>query len=424
MTAFSRFSKRLRALRANPNLKHFRRLARHPLRRRALAAIALILFLSSFARISHLRSTASKQSHNEHVTLPTWRGDGSKFATIVDRAIRTWGTHHEARLHGGESWERIKQDVVIGIKTGHEVAAKRLKKLRRSGWYSVGRAVPNMMVISDLHDDTLGVVGVKEYAHSILDNGTSGLAPEHWFERSGWKGDKDKNLPALHLLKRVFPGKKWYLLLDDDTYIFLENFARYVLRDALDHRPIYTGKVFYISRCGGFMKDGTWAANRSEPKGMFAHGGSGIVVNGKAMELLFPNIVPCIRDYSSCWAGDMQVGLCMRRSGVQLRKHGGSTSYELHFIPFWPSKALSDRRYISRWKSMEEPITFHKIPDEEQVLLSGFERDKARRGETVRYTELRKHLLGNGILPCHTEHNKKVKWYTEEFMPPGFKGRL
>lgn len=420
MTAFSRLSKRLRALRPYSNLRRLRRLAASPLRRRVLAATALALLLLSLARILRTKVSRSKRPHNEHITSSAWSVD-SKFGATVDHTVRKWGTHHETQLHTGGSWERIKQDVVIGIKTGHEVAAKRLQKLRQSGWYSVGHDVPNMMVISDSHDDALGVVGVKEYAQDILRNGTETL-PQHWFERSGWRGDKDKNLPALHLLKRVFPGKKWYLLLDDDTYILLENFARYVLRDALDHRPIYTGKVFYISRCGGFMKDGTWAANRSEPKGLFAHGGSGIVVNGKAMEMLFPNIVRCIRDYSSCWAGDMQVGLCMRRSGVQLRKHGGSTSYELHFIPFWPSKALSDRRYISRWKSMEEPITFHKIPEEEQILLSGFERDKARKGEIVKYTELREHLLGNGILPCHTEHNKKVKWYTEEFMPQGFKG--
>lgn len=417
MTALTRLSKRFRALRSNQNIRRLRKLARHPCHRRIFAVIFAVLF---FAALICITLTRGKRSHSEQFVPQAWKG-GKGFDAIIDSSLRKWGTHRDVGLHAGESWERIKQDVVIGIKTGHEVATKRLEKLRRNGWYSVGRSVPNVLVLSDLHDETLGVVGVKEYAQTILGNNTEGK-PQHWFERSGWRGDKDKNLPALHLLRRVYPGKKWYLLLDDDTYIFLENFARYVLKDALDHRPIYTGKVFYISRCGGFTKDGTWAANQSEPKGMFAHGGSGIVMNGKAMEMVYPNIVQCIRDYSSCWAGDMQVGLCMRRSGVPLRKHGGFTSYERHFIPFWPSKALSDRRYISRWKSREEPITFHKIPEEEQVLLSNFEREKASKAEIVRYNELRKHLLGNGILPCHTEHNKKVKWYTEEFMPQGFKG--
>lgn len=83
----------------------------------------------------------------------------------------------------------------------------------------------------------------------------------------------------------------------------------------------------------------------------------------------------------------------MRRCGVQLRKHGGTSSYERHLIPFWRSKARSDGRYISRWKSMEERITFDKIADEEQELLSKFEREKGRKGETVRYNELRRNMF-------------------------------
>eukprot|EP00177_Eucheuma_denticulatum_P005569 GFKZ01010120.1.p2 GENE.GFKZ01010120.1~~GFKZ01010120.1.p2 ORF type:complete len:320 (-),score=49.59 GFKZ01010120.1:1581-2540(-) len=315
-------------------------------------------------------------------------------------------------------------DVVIGVKTGHEVAAKRLAKLRKSGWWAVGRRVPNLLVMSDEANERLGVVGVKEYAVGVLANGSTGEGgvdwPEGWFERSGWRGDKDKNLPMLHMMRWVFPGKRWYVLVDDDTYVFLENFARFLRREGgREGEPVYTGKVFYISKCGGFAKDGTLAANRSAEKGMFAHGGSGIVVNGVAMERVYPRIGECIREYSSCWAGDMQVGLCLRKTQVLVRKRGGKSGYERHFIPFGPSKALSDRRYVSRWKSLEEPVTFHKIDEEEEQLVSEFE--KAAPEGVVRYSELREYLIGHGVVPCHTEHNKKVKWYTEEFMPAQLK---
>lgn len=329
---------------------------------------------------------------------------------------------------GEELWARVKNDVAICIKTGHEVARTRLGKLRTSGWWSVGRDVPNLLVVSDRDDVELGVVGVKSYAEDMLRRNGTGQGkrtletPKHWWDKSGWRGDKDKNLPALHLLRTVFPGKKWYLLLDDDTYIFLENFARYVMQEGMDHRPVYTGKVFYISRCGGFARDGSWAANRSEPKGMFAHGGSGIVLNARAMEKVYGTFADCIREYSSCWAGDMQVGLCMRRSGVPLRKrHEGRSPWERHFTPFWPSKALSDRRYSQRWHSDEEPITFHQIPQGEQMVLSAFEKKLARDGDTVQYYELREHLLANGVLPFNEPRYRKFKWFSTEFFPEEMK---
>lgn len=306
--------------------------------------------------------------------------------------------------------------------------------MKDSGWWSVGRDVPNVIAVGDAHHLELGVVGLKTYArhlltraenlsqiHSQHDPNHPAEIPSHWFDKSGWRGDKDKNLPALHLMYTAFPGKKWYILLDDDTYIFLENFARYILQDRMDDTPVYTGKVFYISRCGGFERDGTFMKNKSEPKGMFAHGGSGIIINRKAMELLYPRIGSCIRSFSSCWAGDMQVGLCLREAGVLVRPQAAKRPFDPHFIPFWPSKALSDRRYSKRWKSEAEPITFHKIPDDEQRLMSDFERTAIDRGDTVNYSELRAHLMSNGIVPCHTEHNKKTKYYSTEFMPPELK---
>lgn len=360
--------------------------------------------------------------------------------TLVREARRKWPSRQVQGAYKEELWNKVKHDVVFGIKTGHEVANARLEKLRTKGWWSVGRDVPNVIVVSDVDDVQLGVVGVKKYGLDLLKdfqktsltNGThhDGAGPvsadhldlpSHWFDRSGWRGDKDKNLPALHLMKSAFPDKKWYLLLDDDTYIFLENFARYILEDGMNDKPVYTGKVFYISRCGGFARDGTFEANKSEPKGMFAHGGSGIIINRRAMDAMYPIVGQCIRDYHSCWAGDMQVGLCLRKAGVMIRRLGRRRLFERHFIPFWPSKALADRRYSQRWKSEEEPLTFHKIPEKEQELMSAFERDNIVRGDTVVYSDLREHLIRNGILPCHTAHNKKTRYYSTEFMPANLK---
>lgn len=44
-------------------------------------------------------------------------------------------------------------------------------------------------------------------------------------------------------------------------YLLLDNFLQHVRKDGVEKRPVNTGKAFYISRCGGFVRDGTWKAN-------------------------------------------------------------------------------------------------------------------------------------------------------------------
>lgn len=410
-------------------------------------------------RPMHVRRSASKIAVLNEV---------SNTLAAINASRLYWPRHKVTGALQNEVWESVKDDVAIGIKTGHEVSQSRLNALRTSGWWSVGRDVPNFAIMSDMSDSSLGIVSVKQYGLSLLQEhvdlskmkkgnsswgfpipilpfgseedlrtahmtgansdgkvgygGVSGV-PFRWFSRSGWRGDKDKNLPAFHVLRTAFPNKKWYVLLDDDTYIFLENFARFILQQGMDEEAVYTGKVFYISRCGGFERDGAWKANKTEPRGLFAHGGSGIVINGLAMERLFPAIVQCMRDYTPCWAGDMQLGLCLRRTGVMIRRNRVS-SFDRHFVPFCPSKALADRRYSARWKSDDEPVTFHKIDLNELKLVSEFERLTARKGDTVVYSELRRFIMRHGVLPRHTAKERKNRFFSTEFLPNHLKQHI
>lgn len=335
---------------------------------------------------------------------------------LVKQGNSLWQSH-PSRLLRHETWNSIKYDVVIAVKTGHEVAAKRLKLLKEKGWWSVGRHVPNFLVVSDKDDYSVGAIGLKNYALSVITNSSASSQPSHWFDKSGWRGDKDKNLPAVHLMRSIFPGKKWYVLLDDDTYIFLENFANYVTSPQMNTgAPIYTGKVFYISRCGGFKREGTWAKNHSVPKGVFAHGGSGIVMNAQAIDSMYNHISECITDYSSCWAGDMQLGLCLRRHGVVVRKtkYGRRYTYAKDFLPVSPSKAMADRRYTRLWKSASRPITFHKIHDRELQLLAQFETLSLQNNQTIHFAAVRKYLLENGIVPDYSAQNRKKGRYAKK----------
>lgn len=366
----------------------------------------------------------------------------------VEAMQRAWAGVMGGAAVGGGAWEEVMRDVAIAVKTGTEVSGERLRVLKEDGWMSVGRQVPNLLVIGE--EQAPGVVGMKRYGTELLmdeerhvaeagghaggqdgvDGGggdwnatagavdgdalagagmlRGGAAPERprkWFVKSGWRGDKDKNLPALHLLRTVYPGKKWYVLLDDDTYVFLDTLAAFVRRhepDVSAGTPVYTGKIFFVAGCGAWSKSGK-PKSGDGPKAGFAHGGSGIVMNGAAMDRLYPATAGCMRTYSSCWAGDMQVALCLRGAGVEPVRYGKARVFEHHFHQFAPSRAMADTRYIKRWLSAESPMSYHKMAREEANALSRFERDALRAGKPVRYAQLLEALMGAGVMPTYSK---------------------
>jgi len=368
------------------------------------------LSLASFASVT---AKLAKTNHPPTLLNPHY----------IANSRRIWARNfRDTKLPSDDDWEAVADDVAIVVKTGREVAHKRLEALRKTGWYSVGRRVPNLIVVADVPIPELGVIDIKRYAADVMvgsrrsflpqANVSSTTIPKKWFTSSGWRGDKDKNLPALHLLKTTFPNAKWYILLDDDTYLFLDNFARYTQLSS-PATPVYTGKVFFISNCGEFAHNGRshFGAGTHE---VFAHGGAGIFINSVAMNTMFPNIQKCIHKYSSCWAGDMQVGLCMHDAGVEVHNFKRGISHEYMFTPFWPSRAMADSRYTTRLRSKSEPVTFHKVPPEEGQLISRFEHMMASNHKRVQYNNLREWLMDNAVQP--TFGRTKTRYDTRVFV--------
>lgn len=401
------------------------------LRARWPVVLLAVLLLSVFLLRAAFRSPAGASAFAHAKRARAAPLDATAFAAIVshlsnatnvtarprlsDPALIRAGAARWARTRRADTppsaWDAIASDVAIAVKTGHEVAEARLRVLREHGWLSLGRAVPNLLVVSDVDDEKAGVVGVKRYAIDVVAgalavNATK-IHPRRWFDRDGWRGDKDKNLPILHMLASTFPGKKWYILLDDDTHIFLDNFARYASKSQLSSQPVYTGKVFYISNCGGFSRTGSPKGDPHGEKGLFAHGGAGIFINSLAMRAMFPRIAGCIAQFSSCWAGDMQVGLCMHQAGIRVRNFIQGRSHEYMFTPFWPSRAMADSRYTKRLRSLLEPVTFHKIPFKELQLITQFEHHCAVKGVPVVYNGLREYLQDHGIEPVFGRKNTR-----------------
>ncbi|UKZ63187.1 uncharacterized protein TrAtP1_004417 [Trichoderma atroviride] len=107
-------------------------------------------------------------------------------------------------------------------------------------------------------------------------------------QRFGWELDALKFIAGMELAYRKMPSKKWYVILDDDT--FLIGPSLYLLLSHLD-----PARSWYIGNAVGDYKT------------RFAHGGSGILLSGDAVRRLFdrPDIVAqsYINSLDETWGG-------------------------------------------------------------------------------------------------------------------------
>ncbi|KAJ3016416.1 UNVERIFIED_CONTAM: hypothetical protein HDU68_012227 [Siphonaria sp. JEL0065] len=139
---------------------------------------------------------------------------------------------------------------------------------------------------------------LKIAKHPDIKNPDGSIVPN--IQSSGWKNDANKNLPGLKKLYETYPDANWFMMIDDDTYVFVDNLVDYL--STLDPQtPYYIGRANSFVGCAGIVNHG------DGPE--FAHGGSGYVVSKKAMSMLLDGYNACIEKHSSCWAGDIRVAL-------------------------------------------------------------------------------------------------------------------
>lgn len=115
-----------------------------------------------------------------------------------------------------------------------------------------------------------------------------------------------KNFPALIDLAKRFPRQQWIFFNDDDTYIFIPNLLRSLLK--YDH-----GQDFYLGLYWTPRIDMEW----KEVKLAYASGGAGYVISRGLMAKLAPTLPGCHGNYTR-WAGDVRVGKCIMDLNVRV----------------------------------------------------------------------------------------------------------
>ncbi|KAI1815454.1 glycosyltransferase family 31 protein [Poronia punctata] len=162
----------------------------------------------------------------------------------------------------------------------------------------------------------------------------------------GWELDAMKFLPALEYAWNTLPKKKWYLMLDDDTYVIKDS-----LLMLLGH--LNYGKPHYIGNAVG------------DYKGRFPHGGSSVIMSGATLRNLFewhPEVVAKAHLESpyAIW-GDKLLSTTLQKIGIYLdetyrRFFNGETP--------WTTKMWHDRLCLPL-------IGFHSLGNPEAMELVG-----------------------------------------------------
>ncbi|KAJ3124064.1 hypothetical protein HK100_011372 [Physocladia obscura] len=231
---------------------------------------------------------------------------------------------------------------------------------------------PTLLVISDI-DAVLGDVQI----HNVLSSSTpqnladaSHLANRdrahtgdndastqefdvldtQWGE--GWNNDARKFFPGLRLAHDKFPNVDWYVLIDDDAFVFLDNLSDYL--GVIDpNNALYFGLVSEVlpspAACGA-----------TEERNQFIYGGSGIVISKIAMAMLMEVIDLCIADPAlwNCWAGDVALGMCMYKANISLLQGVG-----FHSMPV----TSPDYQFVQ--PACEPPKIVHKLNTKQMEKL-------------------------------------------------------
>ncbi|KAJ3219209.1 hypothetical protein HDU67_002205 [Dinochytrium kinnereticum] len=216
----------------------------------------------------------------------------------------------------------------------------------------------------------------------------------------GWELDAHKNLPGFQLLYAKYPNAKWFLMIDDDSYVFMDNLLDLV--KGLNHEENhYMGNANVFTGCDGVNNFG------DGPE--FAHGGSGILMSRGALKAMVGGIEKCIIKYQDCWAGDIRTALCLRDHKILVKGTEG-------FSGDPPNK-----NYEFPNDPCKKPIVFHHLLPHQIQHLYTTDQTSHRHHPThgTTYSDVFNHFFHtSGPLSDHDRPGKELEGSGKEVGSP------
>ncbi|KAJ3364172.1 hypothetical protein GGF32_002552 [Allomyces javanicus] len=204
----------------------------------------------------------------------------------------------------------------------------------------------------------------------------------------GWRGDANKFLPGLMAMHEAYPDAPWYIFVDDDSYLVMENLHFHLTK--LDPQtPYYFGQAFLAGPCPGGIsyKDHI----------VFAHGGAGIVLSNAGMKVLAKHADQCMVSYKTCWAGDVRVGHCMRDAGLPYKDVTEGNVFH-NVAPHWTSYEFPMHEPCKR------PVSWHHLTPYSSMLLQTVYRNAHARARSAdRAQAIADKLASDRAVPKHWE---------------------
>lgn len=157
---------------------------------------------------------------------------------------------------------------------------------------SWAKDLPNIYFVTDKDN--------KDKRFLNLSKGREGV-----FKPTDYRSNTEKQIELVKHLYYNCEPTEWYLLADDDTYIYIDNLIE-LLKDKTSNDPVYAGKM--INFCA-------WDHNL-----IYASGGAGFILNRKALKLLAEQwqIIPYAESHiiDNLYA-DVAQGFALRERGVK-----------------------------------------------------------------------------------------------------------
>ncbi|KAK4185177.1 family 31 putative glycosyltransferase [Podospora australis] len=262
--------------------------------------------------------------------------------------------------HGG----LLPEDVLLVMKTGSTSMWKRLLvhlttslaperiPLENSVIYSDGAMTIGSFQIIDVLANT--TAAIKE-SHPDFDvyrqqpfydqhNAyveAAGVEGDNYGPPGGWIVDKYKFVPLMQHAGINHPKAKWYIYMEDDTYLFLPNILAYLSK--YDHTQAH-----YL---GSF-------AGKSDI--IFAHGGAGFAVSRGAWEKSFGQNANLAKEYEQYTAdhccGDQVLGHALNKYGVKFGENNGDEKFTWGFNP-----VVHWRFGFEKWNFCSPLLSWHKV---------------------------------------------------------------
>lgn len=282
------------------------------------------------------------------------------------------------------SQSKLVDDVLVVLRTGATQSREKVPVHLKTTL----RCVANFVLFSDLEEEIEGhavhdvLRGVSEATrkehedfklyHHLQEHGRNGLADQKVInppsgsskgdylntENDGWKLDKWKFLPMIDQAFEKMPNAKWFVFIEDDTYLVWNNLLEYLSNfDA--SKPYYIGKHLYI--------------NDIE----FGYGGAGFILSNPAMRKVSEHRSVRIKDYedftASHWVGDYALGKVLEDIKVPLHKAFP------HLQGDSPATMDPATVKIDRDAWCYPAVTYHHVTPSEIEELWAFEQDWFKR---------------------------------------------